>query len=121
VSGAHATPDFRDTLLLVTNEGLGHAEPELGRKLFDKYLELLEANGTYPGAIAFYTQGVKLCCEGSISLERLRALEAKGVRLLLCKTCVDAFGLTDSVRAGVIAGMGDIQAAQVLARKVITL
>lgn len=114
-------PGFRDALLMVTHDGMGHAGPELGRKLLAKYLELLEENGTLPGAIAFYTEGVRLVCEGSSVLDRLRSLEAKGVRLLSCKTCLDAFGLTDRVRAGVVGGMGDIQAAQVMASKVVTL
>lgn len=114
-------PRLDDTLLLVPENGMGHAEPDLGRKVFVKYLELLEANGTPPGAIGFYTRGVHLVCEGSPALDLLRALEARGVRLIVCKTCVDHFGLADKVRVGVIGGMGDIIAAQIIARKVITL
>lgn len=112
---------FAGTLVLVTNDGLGHAEPDLARRLFVKYLEVLDENGTLPGAIAFYTNGVRLACEGSPAVAKLRELEAKGVRLILCKTCLDAFGLADRVRAGVVGGMGDIVAAQVLASKVVTV
>ena len=112
---------FDDTLILVTNDGLGHAPPELGRKVFVKYLELREENGTPPGVIAFYTRGVMLVTEGSPALERLRSLEARGVRLIVCKTCIDFFGVADQVRVGIVGGMGDILAAQILARKVITV
>lgn len=114
-------PSFRDALVVVSAEGMGQADPELQMKVFAKWLELAEENGTLPGAIAFYTRGVKVCCEGSPVLDRLRSMESKGVRLLLCKTCVDAFQLADKVRVGVIAGMGDIQAAQVMAAKVVNL
>ena len=117
---SHA-PSLRDTLVLVTNDGMGHADPELGRKVLCKWLELAEANGTLPGAIAFYTKGVFTVCEGSPALERLRAFEAAGVRLIVCKTCIDAFGVADKVRVGVVGGMGDILAAQTLAAKVLTL
>ncbi len=112
---------FDDTLVLVTEDGMGHAEPELGRRLLLKYLEVLEANGTLPGAIAFYTRGVRVVCEGSPAIERLRALEARGVRLVICKTCLDFYGLAGKVKVGVVGGMGDIVAAQVMARKVVTL
>lgn len=117
----NTAPGLSDTLILVTNDGLGHAEPALGHKLFVKYLEVLEANATPPGAIAFYAQGVHLACEGSPAIEALRRLEASGVRLILCKTCLDHFGLTGKVRVGVVGGMGDIVAAQVLAKKVLTV
>lgn len=112
---------FRDTLLLVTRDGLGDAEPELSRKVFVKYLEVLEENGTLPGAMAFMTRGVHLACEGSPALEKLRAFEAAGVHVILCKTCVDHYGLAEQVRVGVVGGMGDIVAAQAMARKVITV
>jgi len=116
-----ARPRFDDALLLVTNDGMGHADPELGRRLFVKYLDLVEENGTRPGAVAFYARGVHLVAEGSPAVERLAALERAGVRLIVCKTCVEAFGLADKVRVGVIGGMGDILAAQIVAKKVITL
>ena len=117
----HQTPGFRDTLVLVTNDGLGQAEPELGRKVFVKYLEVLEANGTLPGEIAFYTRGVHLACDGSPAIEKLRAFEAAGVRVILCKTCIDFYGLAEKVRVGVVGGMGDIVSAQAMAAKVITV
>lgn len=112
---------FDDTLILVTNDGLGQAPPELGRKLFVKYLDLLEENGTPPGVIAFYTRGVHLVTDGSPALDRLRSLESRGVRLIVCKTCIDYFEVADRVRVGIVGGMGDILAAQILARKVITV
>jgi hypothetical protein len=51
----------------------------------------------------------------------LAALERKGVRLVICSTCLGYFGLTESVHVGVVGGMGDILAAQAGAEKVITL
>ena len=114
-------PNLADTLILVTSDGLGDAPPDLGRKVFVKYLELIEENGTPPGVIAFYTRGVLLVTEGSPALERLASLEKRGVRLIVCKTCVDYFNVADKVKVGVIGGMGDILAAQILAKKVITV
>jgi len=64
---------------------------------------------------------VKLLVEGSAMLQPLRALEAQGVRLIVCRTCLDYWGLTDRVRVGIVGGMGDIQAAMVKAAKVLTL
>ena len=74
-----------------------------------------------PGVICFYTSGVKMVVEGSPVLDLLKSLETRGVRLIVCKTCLDHYGLLEKVRVGIIGGMGDIIAAQWLADKVITL
>jgi len=54
-------------------------------------------------------------------LDILQSMETQGVRLIICKTCLDHYGLLDKVRVGIVGGMGDIVAAQWLADKVITL
>jgi sulfur relay (sulfurtransferase) complex TusBCD TusD component (DsrE family) len=89
--------------------------------LIEKYLTLLDQQGDLPNAICFYNGGVELAAEGSPVLEQLHALEARGVRLIICSTCVDYFGLQDAIKAGVVGGMGDILEAQLRAGKVITL
>ena len=112
---------MQNSVILVTNDGLGHADRPLQHTLIGKYLELLLANGDLPSAICFYTNGVKLVVEGSPVLTQLAALENKGVRLVICSTCLSYFNLTESVRVGVVGGMGDILTAQAEAEKVITL
>lgn len=112
---------MKNTVILVTNEGMGKADTQLQHTLIAKYFELLLASGNLPNAICFYTDGVKLAVEGSPVLAQLAALEEKGVRLVLCSTCLNYFGLAEKVRAGIVGGMGDILEAQVKAKKVITL
>ena len=108
-------------LLQVVHDGMGSADLALQHKLLRKYLLLLLENGTLPGAICFYTSGVKMVVEGSPVLDVLQSLEGHGVRLIVCKTCIDHYGLADKVRVGIVGGMPDIIAAQLLADKVITL
>jgi hypothetical protein len=109
------------TVILVNNDGMGDAEVGLRHNLLRVYLTMLQENGLYPGAICFYAGGVKMVVEGSPVLDLLRALEAKGVRLILCSTCLQYFGLTEKVAVGIVGGMGDILLAQWMASKVITL
>lgn len=108
-------------VVLVNKEGMGHAAPELQTKLLGTYMKLLVENGTLPKAVCFYTEGVKLVVEGSPVLEQLHQLEAKGVHLIICQTCLNYYNLREKVKVGIIGGMGDILAAQMLAEKVITL
>lgn len=110
-----------DTVILVTNNGMGNADEKLRELLFNKYVELLAQNENLPVALCFYTEGVKLVCEGSPVLDQLRVLESKGVRLIICSTCLNYFELTGKVQVGIVGGMGDILEAQWKAEKVITI
>jgi len=110
-----------DTVILLTRNGMGEADQVLQYKLIDTYLKLLDEHNILPGAICFYTEGVHLVVEGSPVLETLQSLEKKGVRLILCSTCLNYFKLIDQVKVGIVGGMGDILEAQRLAGKVITL
>jgi intracellular sulfur oxidation DsrE/DsrF family protein len=109
------------TVLLVNHEGMGKADLELQHKLAKTYFHLLAENDVLPAAICFYTEGVKLVCEGSPVLDQLQTLDAKGVRLIICQTCLNYFDLSDKVRVGIVGGMGDIVEAQWRADKVITI
>ena len=100
---------------------MGQAEAPLRHRLIHTYLRLLDENDTLPGAICFYTDGVKLVVEGSPVLDQLKSIESKGVHLIVCNTCLNYFGLVDRVRVGIVGGMTDIIAAQWKADKVITI
>lgn len=114
-------PDLKPFVILVTNDGMGKAPAELQHRLAGTYFSLLAEHDMLPAAICFYTEGVRLVCEGSPVLDQLRALEAKGVRLMICSTCLNYFGLMDQVRVGVVGGMADILDAQWRAEKVISI
>ncbi len=111
----------RDTIILISNNGLGKGPDELQLTLVGKYLDLLAQQIELPAAICFYTEGVRLVVEGSPVIENLRALEEKGVRLIICSTCLNYYGLLDKVKIGIIGGMGDSLEAQWKAGKVIAL
>lgn len=100
---------------------MGSADAVLQHKLLDTYLRLLAENDSLPAASCFYTNGVNLVVEGSPFLEWLSQMEKRGVRLIICATCLNYFGLTEKVRLGIVGGMPDILEAQIKASKVITL
>jgi hypothetical protein len=112
---------FIDTVIMISREGMGSADAVLQTKLLGTYLRLLVENNSLPAAICFYTDGVKLVVEGSPFLERLAQIEHSGVRLIVCSTCLNYFGLTGKLRVGILGGMPDIIEAQLRASKVITL
>lgn len=111
----------RNTLIQVTQNGMGTGSEELGLKLATNYFKLLVAEGRLPKIIVFYNAGVKLICEDSPALEALQKLEVMGVRMLACKTCLEYYHLLDKVRVGAVGSMPDIITLQADADKVINL
>jgi intracellular sulfur oxidation DsrE/DsrF family protein len=110
-----------DTVILITRMGMGEADLELQAKLIQTYFKLMDENNLLPAVICFYTEGVKLVVEGSPVLDSLRSLESKGVRLVICNTCLNFYELADQVVVGIKGGMTDILEAQQRATKVITI
>ncbi len=107
-------------VLVFKTNGMGISETQpLKEKLAQTFLTLAAQMEPLPSVICFYTDGVKLACQGSAVLEELAALEQNGVRLILCQTCLDTFGLSDQVRVGIVGGMGDIITAMWQADKLI--
>ena len=115
-----SVPDS-ETVLLITRNGMGDAEPALQQKLITTYFKLLDENNILPAVICFYTDGVRLVVDGSPVIDTLKSLEAKGVRLVLCSTCLNYFNLTEQVQVGIVGGMTDILEVQRRAGKVISL
>jgi intracellular sulfur oxidation DsrE/DsrF family protein len=100
---------------------MGTAEKSLQHRLIRTYLRLLDEHNMLPAAICFYLDGVKMVVRDSPALGELKSLEAKGVHLVVCNTCLNHFGLADEVQVGVVGGMTDIMEAQWQAEKVITI
>ena len=111
----------KNTILIFSRNGMGDAPLELQQALVTKFFSLTLESGDLPAKIVFYTEGVKLCCTGSPIIDALKAMEAKGIELVLCATCLSFFNLEDQVEVGVVGGMGDILTALQMAPKVISI
>lgn len=115
---------MKKLVLLVTQEGLGRVDPadrQFGVEMFDRFLHALEGQAVRPTTICFYTNGVKLVCEGSPALLGLGLLHGMGVRLVVCRTCLEHFHIADKVKVGEVAGMNDIVALLSEADSVVTV
>lgn len=121
IGSAALQANSASTVVIISSDGMGSADDALKQKLLDLYLTMLQQNGFHPGAICFYADGVKLVVDGSPVLEKLRFFEEKGVRLIICSTCLQYHDLRDKVAVGIVGGMNDIVLAQWMASKVITL
>lgn len=109
------------TTILITRNGMGHADPALQTTLIETYLRTLNESAEKPAEICFYAEGVHLVAEGSPVVHLLELLADKGVKLTVCSTCLNFYDLMEKVAVGDKATMVDIVEAQMRADKVITL
>ena len=99
-------PDQRgDLVVAVDTNVMGRGSEELGEKLMKGFLFAVSQLEALPGTMLFYNGGAKLTTEGSASLEDLKKLEAQGVEILTCGTCLDYYGLTEKLKVGGVTNM----------------
>ena len=92
----------------ITAGTMGSGDDELGALLLRSFLKTQAELEQKPDAILFYNDGVKLCCEGSYLLDDLRGLEAAGVEIIACGTCLNFFELSEQLRVGRVTDMLEI-------------
>ena len=100
------TPDARtDAVVAIASDKMGEGAEELGKTLLKAFVFSLTQQEKLPKTILFYNGGAHLTCEGSPMLEDLRALEAEGVEILTCGTCLNFYGLTEKLAVGGVTNM----------------
>ena len=91
---------MKGKMLLIQSEGLGRGDDRLGSLLMGNFLRQLGQSENRPAGLIFWNTGVRLVCEGSGVLEPLRSLEAQGVEIMVCSTCLEYFDLADTLAVG---------------------
>ena len=87
---------------------MGNGEEQLGKLLMKSFIFALTKQDQLPETILCYNSGAYLTCEGSDSLEDLKSLEAEGVKILTCGTCLDFYGLKENLAVGGVTNMYEI-------------
>ncbi|MDE7261747.1 MAG: sulfurtransferase-like selenium metabolism protein YedF [Oscillospiraceae bacterium] len=99
-------PDARGGLVAAIGSGcMGQGDDELGALLMKGFLFALSQLPELPRTVLFYNGGARLTVEGSASLEDLKTLEAQGVEILTCGTCLNFYGLTGKLAVGGVTNM----------------
>ena len=117
---AVCTPDRKgDTIVVIASDKMGSGNDELGKVLIKGFIFAVTQLEELPKAMIFYNGGATLTAEGSDSLEDLRSLEAQGVEILTCGTCLNYYGLTDKLEVGSVTNMYTIVEKMAEAGKII--
>lgn len=100
-------PDGRkgNKVVVISSSYMGTGDDELGAVLMKGFIYALSQQDELPKTILFYNSGAKLTCEMSPTLEDLMSLEANGVEILTCGTCLNHYGLTEKLKVGGVTNM----------------
>lgn len=113
-------PDAREnTVVVVSSDRMGSGNDELGKVLIKGFIFAVTQLDTLPKTMLFYNGGATLTTEGSDSLEDLKSLEAQGVEIMTCGTCLDYYGLKDKLAVGSVTNMYSIVETMANASKII--
>lgn len=111
----------RKIVVVVAADRMGSGDDMLGAKLMINFIKTLKEMGDELWRLVFLNSGVKLTIADAGTLEDLKDLEALGVTILVCGTCLDHFDLLNEKQVGQITNMLDIVTAMQLADTVISI
>lgn len=121
-AGAHKAAEKEESIVIViTTDKLGQGAEELGKVLMKSYTYALTETDPLPKAVLFLNSGVKLTSEGSEVLENIKKLEAAGVEIVSCGTCLDFYQLKEKLQTGIVGNMYSIIEKMNAAGKVINI
>ena len=107
VTGENCIPDIRKkkTVVVLGADHMGEGDDKLGKMLMKGFVYALTQLEELPQTILLFNSGAYLSCEGSDSVEDLKSMEAQGVEVMTCGTCLNHYGLTEKLAVGSVTNM----------------
>lgn len=117
----NCVPDSRKKGMVVVLSAnvMGGGDEKLGKTLMKAFVFALTKQDVLPDTILCYNSGAYLTCEGSDSLDDFKELEAEGVNIMTCGTCLDFYGIKDTLAVGTVTNMYDIVETMEKAKQII--
>ena len=113
-------PDRKsNTVVVLSSNQMGNGSEELGQILMKGFIFALTELDELPSTVLLYNSGVKLSTESSNSIEDLKTLQAQGVEILSCGTCLNYYDLTEKLQVGDVTNMYFILEKMAQADKII--
>lgn len=109
-SEVSCSPDSRKNGMVVVLSAnvMGTGDEKLGKALMKAFVFAVTKQDVLPETILCYNTGAYLTCEGADTLEDLKSLEAEGVNIFTCGTCLDFYGIKDKLAVGTVTNMYEI-------------
>lgn len=119
---SNAAKSAAKIVLFIGSDIVGRGDDhQLGALLMEKFLHTVGGLQQKPETVLMINTGVKLVAEDSLALGELKQLEAQGIEIMACGTCLQRFQLSDKVKVGKITDMYNIADTMFKAGKVVSL
>lgn len=113
------SPD-KNIAFLFTSSCIGTGKTELGQTILLELLSSLIRSNKKPGTIILINSAVNLAHKDPFA-GRLLVLEEQGVKIMVCISSADKYGIIDGIKAGFLAGMDEITSVFLSGAKIVTL
>jgi selenium metabolism protein YedF len=111
---------MKEKIVLLSSTGLGSGDQNLGELIMANFLRLLPDQPNKPQKLICWNAAVKLLTADSSVLNHLKKIEAAGIEIIVCRTCIEYFGIEEKIAVGKISTMQIIQGL-LLENEVITV
>lgn len=98
-------PVKKPHVVVFRSDIMGNGPAELGAVLMKAFVNTIKEIMPLPSHLVFYNTGVNLVVEGSALIGPLSELEARGIKILACGTCLDYFNLKSKLKVGAVSNM----------------
>ncbi len=98
----------KNVVVAISKNHMGEGEEALGKTLLKAFIFALTQQDTLPKTVLFYNSGAYVTATEGPSIEDLKTLEAQGVEILTCGTCLDYYKLKENLLVGGITNMYSI-------------
>ena len=98
----------KDIVVAISKDHMGEGEEALGKTLLKAFIFALTQQDALPKTILFYNSGAFVTSTEGPSIEDLKTLEAQGVEILTCGTCLDYYHCKEKLLVGGITNMYSI-------------
>jgi selenium metabolism protein YedF len=92
-------------IVVIDSNSMGYGSEDLGKILIKGFINTLDQLENLPLEIICYNSGVTLSIKGTDTSQSLKKLENQGVKITLCGTCVDFYGIKENIEVGTISNM----------------
>lgn len=107
--------------LFFSADQIGRGDEALGKLLVKGLLYTVSELQKPPKTLVFMNSGVRLAAEREETIELLKTIQAKGVEILVCGTCLDYYHLKEGLRAGRVSNLYEITERFLSSADVITV
>lgn len=92
-------------VVAINSDKLGNGDEDFSKQLLEGFIYALTEQDHLPTEVIFYNRGVFLTTENEKTIEDLKALHERGVRVYSCGLCLDHYDVEEKLAVGEVTNM----------------